>query len=209
VYGVRVASGRARIEYDTNPAKLLKIHLNIPRHKNDNKRIMPPGQHSEATSAANHGGPQAAPDVSTLPTSDQIRTKIDIIRRMKRDGKTIHDVRKEHFKFARQYPKLVDTIMEDQLDTRQLNYILNMFERMRTQEVSFNSASQTVGKTMYEQYMAPNLTPQQRATVQAGMKHLEKASPEVLAREAAKLGQGATTTTRPSGGTTRDDDDRR
>lgn len=149
--------------------------------------------------------PEPPLDVNKLPTTDEIRTKLDVIRRMKREGKTLDEVRKAHLDFARQYPKLVETVMDDNLDTRQLSYMLSMFDQVRTQQVPFNRASQTVGKAMYDQYMAPNLTPQQRATVQAKLKDLENASPEVLAREAAKLGQSATTRT----GSGRDGGDRK
>lgn len=130
-------------------------------------------------------------DPTKLPTSEEIRLKIFAIRSMQKAGKTIDDVRREHFEFARQYPKLVETLMQDEFDTKQLGYLLSMFDKVRNERISFDRASQKVGKTMFDQFLAPNLTPEQMATVQAKMRDLQKASPEELAQHAAALGKTA------------------
>lgn len=137
--------------------------------------------------------PQPTPeppfDPTKLPTSEEIRIKVHAIREMYKAGKTLNDVRVEHTEFARQYPKLVDTLMQKDLDTKQLQYMLSMFDRVRNQRISFQRASHKVGKSMFDQYIAPDLTPEQLATVQAKLKGLENAPPEEIARQAAALSQ--------------------
>lgn len=133
--------------------------------------------------------PEPAFDPTKLPTSEEIRVKVRLIREMYNAGKTLTEVRVQHTEFARQYPKLVDTLMQPNLDTKQLRYMLSMFDRVRNQQISFQRASHKVGKSMFDQYLAPNLTPEQLATVQAKLKGLENAPPEEIARQAAALSQ--------------------
>lgn len=137
--------------------------------------------------------PQPSPeppfDATKLPTSEEIRLKVHAIREMYNAGKTLHDVRVSHTEFARQYPKLVETLMQKDLDTKQLQYMLSMFDRVRNQQMSFQRASHKVGKSVFDKYLAPNLTPEQLATVQAKLKGLEQAPPEEIARQAAALSQ--------------------
>ena len=44
---------------------------------------------------------------------------------------------------------------------------------------------------MFDQYLAPNLTPEQLATVKSKMKDLQNAPPEEIARRAAALSQSS------------------
>lgn len=138
-------------------------------------------------SSTPHTAPEPPLDPTKLPTSEEIREKVHCIREMQKAGKTLHEVRKEHFEFSRQYPKLVETLMQPDLDTKQLNYLLSMFDKVRSQRVTFDRASQKVGKKMFDQFLAPNLTPEQLATVQAKMGELQRAPPEEIARRAAAL----------------------
>ena len=139
--------------------------------------------------------PQPTPeppfDPSKLPTSEELRWKVHTIREMHKAGKTIDDVRKEHFEFARQYPKLVETLMQNDLDTKQLQYMLTMFDKVRQQRITYERASHKVGQSMFDQYLAPNLTPEQLATVKSKMKDLQNAPPEEIARRAAALSQSS------------------
>lgn len=139
--------------------------------------------------------PQPTPeppfDPSKLPTSEELRWKVHRIREMHKAGKTIDDVRKEHFEFARQYPKLVETLMQNDLDTKQLQYMLTMFDKVRQQRITYERASHKVGQSMFDQYLAPNLSPEQLATVKSKMKDLQNAPPEEIARRAAALSQSS------------------
>lgn len=131
--------------------------------------------------------PQPPLDPTKLPTASSIRLKVHEIREMKKAGKTLDEVRKAHLDFARQYPKLVETVMQDDLDTTQLNYMLKMFDRVQQQRVSYETASQKVGKAMFDQYLAPNLTPEQMATVQSKMQELKHVDPAELSRRAVEM----------------------
>jgi S-adenosylmethionine:diacylglycerol 3-amino-3-carboxypropyl transferase len=107
-------------------------------------------------------------------------------------------VRQAHLEFARRYPKLVETAMQPDLDKDQLEYLLTMFERVQTQRVSFDAASHQVGRTMFDTYLAPNLTPEQLAAVNAKVGDLERthaqggAGAADIARMAAQMAGGGT-----------------
>jgi hypothetical protein len=135
-------------------------------------------------------------DVTTLPPVTELRANIDAILVLKREGKTLAEVRQHHLAFARRYPKLVETAMQPNLDRQQLDYLLNMFDQVQQQHVPFDAASRQVGRTMFDQYLAPGLTPEQLATVNAKMGDLERthakggAGAAEIAKMAAKLAEG-------------------
>ena len=138
----------------------------------------------------------ASSDVPTLPSVSTIRTSINAILALKKQGKTLDQVRQHHLEFSRRYPKLVETAMQPDLDMSQLEYLLTMFDQVQQQNVSFDRASHAVGKTMFDQYLAPNLTPEQLATVNAQINDLEHAharggdSAAEIAAMAAQLAGG-------------------
>ena len=137
--------------------------------------------------------PEPEFDAKKLPPVSNIRQSINAILALKRQGKTLDEVRQLHLNFARRYPKLVETAMEPNVDMNQLEYVLKMFEKVQTQRVSFNAASHQVGRTMFDQYLAPNLTPEQLATVNASVGNLERthaqggAGAAEIARMAAQM----------------------
>ena len=138
-------------------------------------------------------------DAAKLPPVADIRGTIDSILRLKAQGKTLDQVRQAHLEFARRYPKLVETAMQPDLDKGQLEYLLTMFERVQTQRVSFDAASHQVGRTMFDTYLAPNLTPEQLAAVNAKVGDLERthaqggAGAADIARMAAQMAGGGPT----------------
>ena len=128
-------------------------------------------------------------DVSKLPTSDELRQTINSIRNMQQNGKTIQEVR-EHFPdFCKKYPKLVDKVMESDVNQLQLSYIMSMFERVQQRSTTFEEASKAIGKDMFDRYVAPELSPQQLERVQKKMQHLQTLSPEEQAMAAAQFAQ--------------------
>lgn len=135
-------------------------------------------------------------DAAALPPVADIRGTIDAILALKAQGQTLDQVRQAHLEFARRYPKLVETAMQPDLDRGQLEYLLTMFERVQTQRVSFDAASHQVGRTMFDQYLAPNLTPEQLAAVNAKVGDLERthaqggAGAADIARMAAQMAGG-------------------
>ena len=135
-------------------------------------------------------------DAAKLPPVADIRGTIDAILALKAQGQTLDQVRMAHLEFARRYPKLVETAMQPDLDKGQLEYLLTMFERVQTQRVSFDAASHQVGRTMFDQYLAPNLTPEQLAVVNAKVGDLERthaqggAGAADIARMAAQMAGG-------------------
>ena len=147
-------------------------------------------------------------DASTLPPVADIRSNIDSILKLKRQGKTLGQVQLIHLKFARQYPKLVETAMQPDLDRKQLEYLLTMFEQVQTEQVSFDRASHQVGRTIFDRYVAPDLTPAQRATVNLRVGDLERThaqggeGAQEIARMAAQMAGGSQqasgTTTEPT-----------
>ena len=143
-------------------------------------------------------------DASTLPPVEDIRSHIDSILKLKKQGKTLGQVRLLHLQFARQYPKLVETVMQPDFDQNQLDYLLTMFERVQTEQVSFNRASHQVGRTIFDRYVAPDLTPAQRATVNSRVGDLERThaqggqGAQEIARMAAQMAGGS----EPPSGTT-------
>lgn len=132
-------------------------------------------------------GPEPPPDPSQLPTTESLRDTIRTLRRLQQEGKTLHDVRQSHTAFARQYPKLVQTVMQPGLDETQLEFLLQMFDKVKRETVSYTQASHEIGDTMFNQYIAPRLTPAQRATVNARVGALKHATPEELARAASAM----------------------
>ena len=139
-------------------------------------------------------------DATTLPPVADIRSTINSILKLKAKGKTLGQVRVIHLAFARQYPKLVETAMQPDLDHKQLEYLLKMFEQVQTQQVSFNHASHQVGRSMFERYVAPDLTPAQLATVNSQVSDLERThsqggeGAQKIARMAAQMAGGSQTT---------------
>ena len=130
-------------------------------------------------------------DLNKLPTSKTLRETICAIREMFSDGQTLADVREVHMKFCQKYPKLVDKLMEPDMNQEQLSYILSMFDRVQQRSTSYEQASQTIGKSMFDKFVAPDLTPSQLERVQKRMEELQTHSPEELAQAAAQLGQSA------------------
>ena len=131
---------------------------------------LPPGSLSDSSP----GSTDPPLDTAALPPVADIRNTIDAILALKAQGKTLDQVRQAHLEFARRYPKLVETAMQPDLDKGQLEYLLQMFEKVQTQRVSFDAASHQVGRTMFDQYLAPNLTPEQLAAVHAKVGDLER-----------------------------------
>ena len=151
-----------------------------------------------ATAPPTTGAAAADPpfDATKLPPVADIRGTIDAILALKARGQTLDQVRQAHLEFARRYPKLVETAMQPDLDRGQLEYLLTMFERVQTQRVSFDAASHQVGRTMFDTYLAPNLTPEQLAAVNAKVGNLERthaqggAGAADIARMAAQMAGG-------------------
>lgn len=128
-------------------------------------------------------------DVSKLPTSDELRQTINSIRNMQQNGKTVQEVREHYPDFCKKYPKLVDKVMESDVNQLQLSYIMSMFERVQQRNTTFEEASKAIGKDMFDRYVAPELSPQQLERVQKKMQHLQTLSPEEQAMAAAQLAQ--------------------
>jgi hypothetical protein len=93
--------------------------------------------------------------------------------------------------------------MQPDLDKEQLEYLLQMFEKVQTQKVSFNAASHQVGRTMFDQYLAPNLTPDQLSAVNARVGDLERthaqggAGAAEIAQMAAQMAGGGASSSVP------------
>lgn len=128
-------------------------------------------------------------DLTVLPTGAELRRTVSAIRAMCIAGNTVDDVRKTHLAFCQKYPKLVDKLMEPDMNPEQLEYILSMFDSVQKRDTSFEQASQTIGKSMFDKFVAPDLTPEQLSRVQKRMQELQTHSPEELAQAAAQLGQ--------------------
>ena len=129
----------------------------------------------------------ASLDPKQLISESNLRETSEMIRKMKADGKTIHEVRNTHFEFSRKFPSLVDKLMQDNVDETQLEYIFNMFGKVKTNPNTFKKTSEKVGLDVYEKFLAPTLTPEQRKSVADRMESLQKQSPEELAKAVAKL----------------------
>lgn len=130
-------------------------------------------------------------DLNNLPKGEALRASVNAIRKMHNEGKTLAEVRATHSDFAQKYPKLVDKLMEPDMNQEQLSYILSMFDRVQQRNTSYEQASQTIGKSMFDKFVAPDLTPSQLERVQKRMQELQTHSPEELAQAAAQLGQSA------------------
>ena len=137
-------------------------------------------------------------DLTALPTGAELRRTVDAIRAMYTAGQTLNDVRATHKEFCQKYPKLVDKLMEPDMNQEQLEYILSMFDQVQQRDTSFEQASQTVGKSMFDTFVAPDLTPDQLERVQKRMQELQTHSPEELAQAAAQLGQNVVSGSTPT-----------
>lgn len=130
-------------------------------------------------------------DLTALPTGAELRLTVSAIRAMSIAGNTVDEVRNTHTAFCQKYPKLVDKLMEPDMNPEQLEYILKMFDSVQQRDTSFEQASQTIGKSMFDKFVAPDLTPEQLSRVQKRMQELQTHTPEELAQAAAQLGQNA------------------
>lgn len=133
-------------------------------------------------------------DVSKLPTSTELQQTVSAIRCLQEKGMSIDDVREAHPDFCRKYPKLVDKVMEPDMNNEQLSYIMSMFESVQQRNITFEDASKTIGKAMFDKFVAPDLSPEQLERVQRKMQDLQTHSPEELAQAAAQLGQNTHST---------------
>lgn len=124
---------------------------------------------------------------TTQLTSYELRSTTQSIRNMYLEGKNIHDIRETYRSFCIKYPKLVDKLVEPNMNQEQLNYILKMFDSVQNQHTSLENASKKIGKDIFEKYVAPDLTPEQLARVKEKMSVLEDQSPEELALAASQL----------------------
>lgn len=130
-------------------------------------------------------------DLKALPNGAELRRTVSAIRAMSIAGNTVDEVRKTHTAFCQKYPKLVDKLMEHDMNPEQLEYILKMFDSVQQRDTSFEQASQSIGKSMFDKFVAPDLTPEQLSRVQKRMQELQTHSTEELAQAAAHLGQKA------------------
>lgn len=130
-------------------------------------------------------------DVNKLPAGVTLRNTVNAIRQMGLLGKDISEVRSVHTEFCKQYPKLVDKLLEPDMNTEQLQYLLSMFDKVQQKNTTYEQASKVVGQTMFDKFVAPDLSPDQLERVQAKVRELETHSPEELAQAAAQLGQSA------------------
>ena len=128
-------------------------------------------------------------EMSHLMDLSELKTTISSIRSMQKDGRSISDVRAAHYEFCKRYPTLVDKLMEKDVNEEQLNYLIQMFAQVQSKKSSFESANEDIGTAMYERFLAPSLTSEQRARVKSRMKDLRTLSPEEMAQAAASLGQ--------------------
>ena len=128
-------------------------------------------------------------DVSQLPDGLELRQTVNTIRGMAKRGHTISEVRERYSEFCRKYPKFVDKLMDPEMNPEQLSYILSMFDQVQQRNTSYEHASQTIGKSMFDKFIAPDLTPSQLERVHKRMQELQTRSPEELAQAAAQLGQ--------------------
>lgn len=130
-------------------------------------------------------------DVSKLVNSTELQKTVSAIRRLQEQGMSLDDVRRAYPYFCKKYPKLVDKVMEPDMNQEQLSYIMSMFESVQQRNTTFEEASKTIGKTMFDKFVAPELNPEQLERVRQNMQRLETHSPEELAQAAAQLGQNA------------------
>lgn len=131
-------------------------------------------------------------DVNKLPAGVTLRSTVNAIRKMGLEGKDITEVRDVHTEFCQNYPKLVDKLLEPDMNAEQLQYLLSMFDKVQQKNTSYEQASKVVGQTMFDKFVAPDLSPDQLKRVQAKVRELNTHSPEELAHAAAQLGQSAT-----------------
>jgi len=144
-------------------------------------------------------------DIRQLEPASCIKTTVYDIRRMHTLGASLQDIREKHSAFTQRYPKLVEKLMEPDMNEAQLKYLLKMFENVQQERTTFEHASQTIGKKMFDTFVSPDLTPEQRQRIQNKIADLQTCSPEELAQAAAQLGQQTmmrssttTTTTKPT-----------
>lgn len=128
-------------------------------------------------------------DIEQLESATSLKATVSNIRSMCDSGASLSDIRDTHTAFCQRYPKLVEKLMEPDMNEAQLNYLLKMFENVQQEHTTFENASQTIGKKMFDTFVAPDLSPEQLQRVQNKMSDLQKCSPEELAQAAAQLGK--------------------
>lgn len=122
-------------------------------------------------------------------TTEVLRQTTHDIRQMFTEGKSIDEVREKHRTFSMKYPKLIEKLLEPSMNEEQLQYIFEMFDSVQQRRTSLENASKRIGKDMFDKYVAPDLTPEQRARVKQRMSVLEDQSPEELAQAVSHLAQ--------------------
>lgn len=96
--------------------------------------------------------------MASSKTNLPIRTEVNqILNEHLKQKKTKEDIQSNHSDFVIAYPKFFDKLFEDNIDKTQLEYILKMYENVQTQQIGFEDASKTIGKKMFDQYVAPSL----------------------------------------------------
>lgn len=60
--------------------------------------------------------------------------------------------------FKTKYPVLYEKICSDNLDDKNLDFMLQMLQKVQTQEKSQFDASAFVGQMLYDKYVAPGLS---------------------------------------------------
>ena len=90
--------------------------------------------------------------------SNYIRTNIEQIVRMSRQGRTAEEVKAIFPEFVEQYPSLVEMVLRPGgFDERSLSLMIQMLENMCRGKASQHEASIKVGQHLINSYVKPQL----------------------------------------------------
>ena len=88
-----------------------------------------------------------------------LRKEVSRILQKRKRGESADHISQTHGPFREKYPKFFDKLMEDNVDTQQMQYIIGMYEKVQRQKTTFDDASKQIGQRMFDQYVKPDLPP--------------------------------------------------
>jgi hypothetical protein len=86
-----------------------------------------------------------------------IRSQIEKMDRLKREGKSETLIREEVARFAEDYPTLYKKVIEGGAEDPSLRTMLALMERMGKGELTQHQASVIVGQRLHDKYIKPRL----------------------------------------------------
>lgn len=86
-----------------------------------------------------------------------IRSQIEKIAKLRREGKSETFIREEVSRFAEDYPTLYKKVLEGGDEDASLRTMLALMERMGKGELTQHQASVIVGQRLHDKYIKPKL----------------------------------------------------